>query len=48
MNELQKTLEMLETLQDYLDMTETPSEALDTLYTDVVKAKQAINEELRK
>lgn len=48
MNELQKTLDLLEDLQSYLDNTEIFSEALDTLYSDVVKAKHAINEELRK
>lgn len=47
MNELQKTLDKLEDLQSFLDMTESPSEALDNLYNDIVKAKQAINEELR-
>lgn len=47
MQELQKTLALLEDLQSFLDMTEIPSEALDTLYNDVVKAKQSINDELR-
>ena len=47
MNELQKTLDKLEDLQSFLDMTEIPSEALDNLYNDIVKAKQAINDELR-
>ena len=47
MNELQKTLDMLEHLQSFLDMTDTYSEALDKLYEDIVEAKQSINNELR-
>ena len=47
MNDLQKTLDRLEDLQTFLDFTDIYSEALDNLYTDIVKAKQAINEELR-
>jgi hypothetical protein len=45
MTEYEKTLQLLEELQSYLDNTETPSEALDNLYTEIVKAKKDINHE---
>lgn len=44
--EYDNTLQLLEDLQTYLDSTETPSEALDALYTAVVKAKRDINSEM--
>jgi hypothetical protein len=47
MNQLKDAFRLLDELQSYLDMTDVPSEALDTLYADIMKAKQAINEELR-
>lgn len=44
--EYENTLQLLEDLQTYLDNTETPSEALDSLYTAIVKAKRDINSEI--
>jgi hypothetical protein len=47
MTDLKHTYKLLDDLQTFLDGTSLPSEALDNLYTDVVKAKNAINDELR-
>ena len=44
--EYENTLQLLEDLQTFLDSTETPSEALDSLYTAIVKAKRDINSEI--
>lgn len=46
MTEYQQTLVILNSLQNFLDNTETPSQALDNLYLDVVKSIQAINHEM--
>jgi hypothetical protein len=44
--EYEKTLELLEDLQTFLDSTETPSEALDNLYTHIINTRRAIIHEM--
>ena len=44
--EYEKTLELLEELQTYLDSTETPSQALDNLYTHIINTRRAIIHEM--
>jgi hypothetical protein len=46
MTEYNRTLVMLEDLQTYLDSTETPSEALDNLYTHIINTRRAIIHEM--
>lgn len=46
MTEYNRTLVMLEDLQTYLDGTETPSEALDNLYTHIINTRRAIIHEM--
>ena len=46
MTEYENTLQLLEELQTYLDSTETPSEALDTLYTHIINTRRAIIHEM--
>lgn len=46
MTEYEKTLELLEDLQTYLDSTETPSQALDNLYTHIINTRRAIIHEM--
>ena len=40
--EYENTLQLLEELQTFLDSTETPSEALDNLYTHIINTRRAI------
>jgi hypothetical protein len=44
--EYENTLQLLEDLQTYLDNTETPSEALDSLYTHIINTRRAIIHEM--
>jgi hypothetical protein len=44
--EYENTLELLENLQTFLDSTETPSEALDNLYTHIINTRRAIIHEM--
>ena len=46
MTEYQQTIVILKSLQNFLDNTETPSQALDNLYINVVESIKAINHEL--
>ena len=46
MTEYEKTLQLLDDLQSYLDSTETPSEALDNLYTHIINTRRAIIHEM--
>lgn len=46
MTEYEKTLQLLDDLQTYLDGTETPSEALDNLYTHIINTRRAIIHEM--
>jgi hypothetical protein len=46
MTEYNRTLVLLEELQTYLDSTETPSEALDNLYTHIINTRRAIIHEM--
>jgi hypothetical protein len=44
--EYENTLQLLEDLQTFLDSTETPSEALDNLYTHIINTRRAIIHEM--
>jgi len=44
--EYENTLQLLDGLQSFLDTTETPSEALDNLYTHIINTRRAINHEM--
>jgi hypothetical protein len=44
--EYENTLELLEELQTFLDSTETPSQALDSLYTHIINTRRAIIHEM--
>jgi hypothetical protein len=44
--EYENTLQLLEELQTFLDSTETPSEALDNLYTHIINTRRAIIHEM--
>jgi hypothetical protein len=44
--EYENTLQLLEELQTFLDSTETPSEALDALYTHIINTRRAIIHEM--
>jgi hypothetical protein len=46
MTEYNQTIAILNSLQNFLDNTETPSKALDDLYIDVVRSIKAINHEM--
>jgi hypothetical protein len=46
MMEYENTLQLLEELQTFLDGTETPSEALDNLYTHIINTRRAIIHEM--
>jgi hypothetical protein len=46
MVEYENTLQLLDDLQSFLDTTETPSEALDNLYTHIINTRRAINHEM--
>ena len=46
MTEYEKTLQLLDDFQTFLDSTETPSQALDNLYTEIIKARRAIIHEM--
>lgn len=44
--EYENTLKLLDDLQTFLDGTETPSEALDSLYTHIINTRRAIIHEM--
>jgi hypothetical protein len=44
--EYENTLQLLDDLQTFLDSTETPSEALDSLYTHIINTRRAIIHEM--
>ena len=44
--EYENTLKLLDDLQTFLDGTETPSEALDNLYTHIINTRRAIIHEM--
>jgi hypothetical protein len=44
--EYENTLQLLDELQTFLDSTETPSEALDSLYTHIINTRRAIIHEM--
>jgi hypothetical protein len=46
MMEYENTLQLLEELQTFLDSTETPSQALDSLYTHIINTRRAIIHEM--